>query len=150
MRDVAVDAEGSAWFATGKGVGCIERKPMTLAQKAAYYEDEIDKYHRRTEYGYVLEVSFEVEVCECCHHFVDEAMTIWTKDPHATSQEVTENPLPKQRLVLEYKVYLDWRQLKTCVVNELQEQFPNVTAQDVQFSRDMSGDISASVLVNKE
>ncbi|MDZ4858653.1 MAG: hypothetical protein SGI88_06690, partial [Candidatus Hydrogenedentes bacterium] len=55
VRGVAVDAKGSAWFATAAGVGVIERRPMTFAEKATWYEDEIDKYHRRTEYGYVLE-----------------------------------------------------------------------------------------------
>lgn len=53
VRDIAVDAEGNAWFATGAGVSCIARKPMTLAEKAALYEDEIEKYHRRTRLGYV-------------------------------------------------------------------------------------------------
>ncbi|MDQ1257092.1 MAG: hypothetical protein QG656_1693 [Candidatus Hydrogenedentes bacterium] len=41
------------WFATGEGVSLIERRPMTLAQKAQFFESEIDTYHRRTPYGYV-------------------------------------------------------------------------------------------------
>ncbi|MBX7259653.1 MAG: hypothetical protein K1Y02_25075 [Candidatus Hydrogenedentes bacterium] len=53
VRDVTVDADGNAWFATAAGVSCIARKPMTLAEKAAFYQDEIEKYHRRTRYGYV-------------------------------------------------------------------------------------------------
>ena len=57
VRGVAVTSDGSAWFATGAGVGVIQFKPMTLAEKARFFEDEIDKYHRRTEFGYVLEVS---------------------------------------------------------------------------------------------
>ncbi|MCC6797836.1 MAG: hypothetical protein IT366_22165 [Candidatus Hydrogenedentes bacterium] len=59
LRAVAVDAKGNAWFATKDGVGVIERRPMTLAEKAKWYEDEIDKYNRRTEYGYVLGSSVE-------------------------------------------------------------------------------------------
>ena len=55
VRDIAVDKKGNAWFATKKGVGVIKHKPMTLAGKAKWYEDEIDKYNRRTPYGYVLE-----------------------------------------------------------------------------------------------
>lgn len=55
IHGVAVDTKGNAWFATAGGVGVIERRPMTLAEKAKWYEDEIDKYHRRTEYQYVLE-----------------------------------------------------------------------------------------------
>lgn len=57
IRAIAVDSERRAWIATAGGVGCIWYKPMTLAEKARFYEDEIDKYHRRTEYGYVLEVT---------------------------------------------------------------------------------------------
>lgn len=53
VRDIAVDAEGNAWIATARGVSCIISRPMTLAQKAAFYEEEIEKYHRRTDLGYV-------------------------------------------------------------------------------------------------
>ncbi len=53
IRDIAVTAKGDAWFATTAGTGVIERRPMTLAEKAAYFEEEIDKYNRRTPYGYV-------------------------------------------------------------------------------------------------
>ncbi|MBX3180631.1 MAG: hypothetical protein KF886_25070 [Candidatus Hydrogenedentes bacterium] len=53
VNDVAIDQEGNAWFATARGVSCIRQEPMTLAEKAAFYEDEIEKYHRRTEFGYV-------------------------------------------------------------------------------------------------
>ena len=37
------------------GVGCIERRPMTLAEKAEFYEQEIERYIKRTPYGYVAE-----------------------------------------------------------------------------------------------
>lgn len=57
VKGIAVQSNGNAWFATAKGVGLLERVPMTLAQKAKHFEDEIDKYHRRTPYGYVLGVS---------------------------------------------------------------------------------------------
>lgn len=53
---IAVSPEGHAWFATSKGVGQIERRPMQLADKAKFYESEIDKRHRRTEYEYVHSV----------------------------------------------------------------------------------------------
>ena len=48
---------GNAWFATARAPASIERKPMTLAEKAKFFEDEIDRYHRRTEYGYVMAVT---------------------------------------------------------------------------------------------
>ena len=57
MRDVAVGPDGAAWFATAKGLGVIRPQQTTLAEKAAFFEDEIDTYHRRTPYEYVLEVS---------------------------------------------------------------------------------------------
>ena len=57
VRDVSVGPDGSAWFATNKGIGVIRVKSMTLAEKATFFEEEIDARHRRTEYGYVLEVS---------------------------------------------------------------------------------------------
>ena len=56
INAIAVTPEGQAWFATPNGVGCIERRPMTLAEKAAFYEDEVEKYIKRTEYGYLSEV----------------------------------------------------------------------------------------------
>lgn len=57
IRALAVQSNGNAWFATSQGAGLLERIPMTLAEKAKIFEDEIDKYHRRTPYGYVLGVS---------------------------------------------------------------------------------------------
>ena len=57
VRDIAVDADGTAWFATSNGVGAIRRVPMTLAEKADFYEEEMEKYIRRTPFGYVSEVS---------------------------------------------------------------------------------------------
>jgi len=53
VRGIAVTEKGDAWFATARGAGLIERKAVTLAEKARFLEDEIDKYHRRTPYGYV-------------------------------------------------------------------------------------------------
>ena len=55
VRQVGVDAAGRAWFATAAGVGLIERKPMTLAQKADFYEQEIDRHIKRTPFGFVAE-----------------------------------------------------------------------------------------------
>lgn len=50
---IAVQSAGRTWFGTRRGAALIERRPMTLAAKAAYFESEIDKRHRRTPYGYV-------------------------------------------------------------------------------------------------
>ena len=59
VRSIAIEPNGNAWLATRKGVALIERRPMTLAEKARLFEDEIDKRHRRTEHGYVLGVSLK-------------------------------------------------------------------------------------------
>jgi hypothetical protein len=55
VAQAAVDAQGNAWFATAAGVGCIEHRPMTLAEKAEFYEQEIEQYIKRTPFGYVAE-----------------------------------------------------------------------------------------------
>lgn len=53
VRDIVIDDEGNAWIATAAGVSCIAHVPMTLAEKAAFYENEIETYNRRTPFGYV-------------------------------------------------------------------------------------------------
>ncbi|HDP33895.1 MAG TPA: hypothetical protein ENN29_02160 [Candidatus Hydrogenedentes bacterium] len=53
VRGIVVNQDGSAWFATDKGVGWIGHQSMTLAEKAAFYEEEMEKYIRRTPFGYV-------------------------------------------------------------------------------------------------
>ena len=53
VRSIAVGATGDAWIATPRGLAHIARRPMTLAQKARVFEEEIDKRHRRTPFGYV-------------------------------------------------------------------------------------------------
>ncbi|HEV7926907.1 MAG TPA: hypothetical protein VGR14_16235 [Verrucomicrobiae bacterium] len=53
VAQAAADAQGNAWFATTAGIGCIERRPMTLAEKAEFYEGEIERYIKRTPFGYV-------------------------------------------------------------------------------------------------
>lgn len=60
VHGVAVDATGTAWLATDGGLGVIERRLMTLAQKAAWYEVEMERYLMRTEFGYTSEVRLEV------------------------------------------------------------------------------------------
>ena len=56
VRSIAVGADGRAWFATDKGLGCIERRVLTLAEKAEHYEQEIERYIKRTPFGYTSEV----------------------------------------------------------------------------------------------
>jgi hypothetical protein len=52
--DLAVDSLGNAWALTATGLNEIEFINMTLAQKAAWYEDKIRKRHIR--YGFCAEL----------------------------------------------------------------------------------------------
>jgi len=79
VRDIAVDANGVAWFATAKGVGAIKRVPMTLAEKAEIYEDAMEKYIRRTPFGYVSEVSTDTPGDTSVIHYHDSDNDgLWT------------------------------------------------------------------------
>ncbi|MFN0067292.1 MAG: hypothetical protein ACKVYV_06615 [Limisphaerales bacterium] len=60
VRQVLVDREGGAWFATTNGVGWLGRRRMTLADKAAFYEGEVERYIKRTGFGFTSEVNFAV------------------------------------------------------------------------------------------
>lgn len=42
VRSIAVQADGTAWIATAGGIARIARRPMTLAEKARFFEEEID------------------------------------------------------------------------------------------------------------
>jgi len=57
VRGIVANEDGSVWVATNGGVGWIGYKSMTLAEKAAFYEEEMEKYIRRTPFGYVSEVT---------------------------------------------------------------------------------------------
>ncbi|NLV41578.1 MAG: hypothetical protein GXY15_10180 [Candidatus Hydrogenedentes bacterium] len=59
VTGIAADGQGQAWVATKKGLGWIGHQPMTLWEKAAFYEDEMERLIRRTEYGYVSEVGLK-------------------------------------------------------------------------------------------
>ena len=53
VRSILVDKDNRAWFATPGGVGCIKSRMLTLPQKSKIYEDEIDRFIKRTPFGYV-------------------------------------------------------------------------------------------------
>ena len=59
VLDLRVDKDGHALFLTAAGLGIIERRRTTLSEKAAFFEAEIDKRHRRTEFEYILEVNLK-------------------------------------------------------------------------------------------
>lgn len=47
VRDVAFSAEGTAWIATAGGLAALATKPMTLADKAAYFDQLVRSRHVR-------------------------------------------------------------------------------------------------------
>lgn len=53
IDDLVVSETGDVWFATSKGLSRIEMRPMTLKEKADFFDEEIEKYNRRTEFGFV-------------------------------------------------------------------------------------------------
>ena len=55
IHGLVANAKGDACFATAGGVSVIGRQPMTLAAKAEHYEGEIERYIKRTPFGYVAE-----------------------------------------------------------------------------------------------
>lgn len=101
VRAIAVTSNGDAWFATSAGAGRIERKSMTLAEKARYFEDEIDKRHRRTPYGYVMAVQLPKagDKSEWVQHDSDND-GLWTAMYGAGecfAYAATRDPLARQR-----------------------------------------------------
>lgn len=60
VHAITVDSRGDARIATPAGLGVIERRPATLSGKARFFEEEIDRRHRRTPYEYILSVSLPV------------------------------------------------------------------------------------------
>ena len=59
VLEVEVDRDGTVRVETAGGPGAIHLRPMTLRQKAASFHEAIDRFHRRTPYGYVLGVALE-------------------------------------------------------------------------------------------
>lgn len=59
VRSIVITAEGTPWIATDGGLGILKRTQMTLAEKARFYEQQIDQYIKRTPYGYTSEVQLK-------------------------------------------------------------------------------------------
>ena len=58
VKRVWCDDKDRCWVETDKGFACLEEKPMTLAYKAAHYEEIAAKYHNRR--GYLSNCSYKV------------------------------------------------------------------------------------------
>jgi hypothetical protein len=101
VRAIALSPNGDAWFATAKGLGRIERRSTTLAEKAAFFEAMIDKYHRRTSYGYVGSVALsQPGDLNRTMQYDDDNDGLWTGMYGAGecfAYAATHNPLAKKR-----------------------------------------------------
>jgi len=79
IRSIAVDNDGTPWLATEGGVTALRSRSMTLAEKAEYYEQQIDRYIKRTPYGYTSEVGLKTpgDYSEIIYHDSDND-GLWT------------------------------------------------------------------------
>ncbi len=101
VNDILAMPDGSAWVATKGGVSHIYFEPMTLAQKAAYYEEQIEKHIKRTEFGYVAEITVAKpgDLSEVRHHDSDND-GLWTSMYGAGecfAYAATKDPKAKER-----------------------------------------------------
>ncbi len=101
VRGIATTPSEDTWFATPAGVGRLSRQWITLEQKAEFFEDEIDKYHRRTPFGYVesVRLSEPGDKAQWTQHDSDND-GLWTGMYGAGecfAYAVTKSPLAKQR-----------------------------------------------------
>ncbi len=100
VNSIAITPFGDAWLATSAGLSLIERKPMTLAEKATFYENQIDAFHRRTPWEYVLEVASRIRQDESVHSKRQRQRR--SLDQHVRRGEcfaygATKSPLAKKR-----------------------------------------------------
>ncbi len=79
IRSIAVAADGTPWLATDGGAAALKSRAMTLAEKAEHYEQQIDRYIKRTPYGYTSEVSLKApgDYSEIIYHDSDND-GLWT------------------------------------------------------------------------
>jgi hypothetical protein len=107
VRAIYVDSANTAWFATAAGIGCIERQPMTLQKKAEFYEEEIERFIKRTQFGYVATAHLPApgEKKEVTHVDSDND-GLWTAMYGASqcyAYAVTKNSIAKERATLAFE-----------------------------------------------
>ena len=79
IRSIAVENDGTPWLATDGGVAALRSRSMTLAEKAEHYEQQIERYIKRTPYGYTSEVGLKTpgDYSEIVYHDSDND-GLWT------------------------------------------------------------------------
>ncbi|MBI1317563.1 MAG: hypothetical protein GC168_01260 [Candidatus Hydrogenedens sp.] len=107
VRAIHAASNGDVWVATNGGVGRISFVPMTLREKAEYYEKEMDLI-RRTEFGYVAEATLEVpgDRTSTIHHHDSDNDGLWTSMYGAGecfAYGATKDPMYKKRAVAAFE-----------------------------------------------
>lgn len=101
VNDILAMSDGSAWVATKGGVAHIYFEPMTLAEKAEHYEEQIEKYIKRTEYEYVAEITTDKPGdLSVIHHHDSDNDGLWTSMYGAGecfAYAATKDPRAKER-----------------------------------------------------
>jgi hypothetical protein len=132
VNHIAIAQNGDAWIATNSGVSCIKRIPMTLAEKADFYEQQIEQYIKRTEYGYTSEIHLEKPGDFSILHKSDSDNDgLWTSMYGAGecfAYAVTHDAKAKQRAQDAFKALLFLSEV--CVDGEVNQQ-PGFVARTV-------------------
>ncbi|TFG99019.1 MAG: hypothetical protein E4H13_09280, partial [Calditrichales bacterium] len=107
VRDIAVDTDGNAWIATANGVSKISFTPMTLEEKAARFNEQVETRHNRM--GYIcqnhLQEQFNVDSWQPAISDNDGMYTAMYGASMAFRYAVTKDPEAKKLAV---------RSLKAC------------------------------------
>ncbi len=59
VTSITIDSDQRAWIGTKSGISCIRFEPMTLAEKAALYEQEVETLIKRTPFGYLAPIRLQ-------------------------------------------------------------------------------------------
>jgi hypothetical protein len=94
VLSLAPGEDNSIWVRTAKGVSHIEFRPMTLAEKASYFEQRIEQRHKR--HGLVSDSEFaEAGNTATSHQYPNDNDGLWTAIYAATQcfrYRVTKDP----------------------------------------------------------
>jgi len=109
VNAIVVQKGGTAWFATDGGVGRIAPTPMTLEQKAAHFQRQVEARHNRD--GFVihcrLKEQFNPESWQYTVSDNDGLYTSWFGASQAFRYAVTSDPEAKALAIRSFKA-LKW------------------------------------------
>jgi len=113
VRAIAIDQEGGAWLGTNGGVGHIESRKMTLAEKARHYEEITTARHNRNGYVTVCRLAdpnnlaeYEIEASDN-----DGLWTALYTAAECFRYAVTKEPEAKERARKSMRAIMDLERL---------------------------------------